>query len=256
MNLELRPSLSMNVEPRLTLEARQQLKLLLTCQERLKDPEFPNAVKGLEGMVDADKILKDKNAIGILIGGLSVDSWRKTNREKLRNHKDVDVMVLNQEIDFGKFEGGVDWWLPSKYGKIVDQLVWANGNNVELNFALRIKGPPFSDYELSRLSGLHIPDPRWIIDAAKLALLRQYAIENPDKTVSEEAADALEQKLEKMFTEKVWGTYPQSRALCQPVKTKFGQNRILSENSSLWYPGFRPEPVALRKAIDKTERVK
>lgn len=258
MNLELRPSLEIKMEPKLKLsiEQKQQLEHILSLLPLIRHPEFPDAARGLEGMMDADKTLKDKNAFGVLIGGLSIDSWRKTSRKKLRDHKDVDVMVLDPERNFDQFEKGVDWWLPEQFGKQANDLVWVNGNNVELNFVVRYQSPRCPSGIPHRLGpGLYIPDPHWVVNATKLALMRQYEVENPDEAIDEEVAGALEEKMEKMFSKKALDAHPQFEALCEPVKSSFDNTRILSyESSSWWYPGQMPKPVALIRPINKAER--
>jgi len=57
----------------LNLSHAQKLafKQLLALKQTLKHPEVPNAKKGLEGMLAADKILKKRYSSGILIGGLA-----------------------------------------------------------------------------------------------------------------------------------------------------------------------------------------
>ncbi len=142
------------------------LKQLLLLEQKLKHPEYPNAVKGFGGMRVAHQILQEREASGVLIGGLSEAVWNQRRKEDdLYKHKDVDVMVLD-DIDVDKFEGGVDWWLP-KRGKItiksefwsmkgVDQQWYANGNGVVLSFGAKKQNqlPP----------GLYIPDSEWVID--------------------------------------------------------------------------------------------
>ncbi len=141
------------------------LKQLFLLEQKLKHPEYPSAVKGLEGMQTAHQILQEKKASGVLIGGLSEAVWnQRRKKEDLYKHKDVDVLVLD-EVDVGKFEGGIDWWL-SERGKItlrsdygsfenVDKQWYANGNGVILSFGA-IKYNPLQP-------GLYIPDSEWII---------------------------------------------------------------------------------------------
>tara|TARA_Y100000031_G_C8164741_1_gene358742 strand:+ start:216 stop:1004 length:789 start_codon:yes stop_codon:yes gene_type:complete len=142
------------------------LKQLLKLELKLKHPEYPNAVKGLEGMQIAHQILQEREASGVLIGGLSEAVWNQRRKEEdLYKHKDVDVLVLDDaEVD--KFEGGVDWWLPergkitlkSDYGSVegVDKQWYVNGNGVVLSFGAQKHDqlPP----------GLYIPDSEWVID--------------------------------------------------------------------------------------------
>lgn len=142
------------------------LKQLLKLELKLKHPEYPNAVRGLEGMQTAHQILQEREASGVLIGGLSEAVWNQRRKEgDLYNHKDVDVMVLD-DVDVGKFEGGVDWWLPeqgkitlkSDYGRVegVDKQWYANGNGAVLSFGAKKQN--------QLAPGLYIPDSEWVID--------------------------------------------------------------------------------------------
>ncbi len=94
------------------------LKQLLLLESKLKHPGYiPSPVKGLEGMQTAHQILQEREAAGVLIGGLAEAVWNQRRKEEdLYKHKDVDVLVLD-DIDINKFYGGVDWWLPEQ-GKI------------------------------------------------------------------------------------------------------------------------------------------
>jgi len=98
---------------------RLYLNQVLEQLQTLRHPEFPNAAKGLDGMLAADSILKSRNSSGVLIGGLCEEVWnQQTKPEDLLKHKDVDVLVLNPEFELQQnFEGGIDWWL-EKQGRI------------------------------------------------------------------------------------------------------------------------------------------
>ena len=150
----------------LRLVQKLALKQLLLLELKLKHPEYPNAAKGLEGMQTAHEILQEKEASGVLIGGLSEAVWNKRRKEEdLYKHKDVDVMVLD-DIDVDKFEGGVDWWLPEQ-GKITiksdngisirgfDKQWYANGNGAVLSFGAKKQN--------QLAPGLYIPDSEWVI---------------------------------------------------------------------------------------------
>ena len=103
------------------------LKQLLLLEQKLKHPEYPNAARGLCGMQIAHQILQEREAPGVLIGGLSEAVWSQRRKEEdLYKHKDVDVMVLD-DVDIGKFEGGVDWWLPER-GKITLKSSYGSGS--------------------------------------------------------------------------------------------------------------------------------
>lgn len=124
-------------------------------------PNFPNPKRGLAGLKEADRILKKKGLVGILIGGLGCDLYSDEAPEdalaKLDTHKDVDVLVLPDKLVevenkiqvrdtskcFKKFEGGIDWWhlrvdienydTPSHYYR--QQRIY-NGNDILSFFVL------------------------------------------------------------------------------------------------------------------------
>lgn len=161
--MELRQTLEQRIY--LNVQQKLALKQLLLLKLELKHPEYPDVVRGLEGMKVADKVLKEKEVAGVLIGGLAEAVWNQRRKiEDLYRHKDVDVMVLG-ETSFDKFEGGVDWWLPQKaristignYTEGERKEQWyENGNGVILSFgAKRVQ-----DLE----PGLYIPDNEWVID--------------------------------------------------------------------------------------------
>lgn len=146
---------------------QQELRLeYLTKQSRinclLKDTveSIPDAKCGLDGMKEADRILKEKGLIGILIGGLGYDLYsNQSSKEalaKLDTHKDVDVLVFTPRSKtddpynppdtskiLKRFEGGVDWWHLTKVEVVQDgndewyqQGFW-NGNGCHSFFSLR-----------------------------------------------------------------------------------------------------------------------
>ena len=161
-------SLGQRMIQRHKLDHQQKLQLstLLELSQKLKHPEFPNAVQGLEGLRVSDKVLKEKNSAGLLIGGLSERVWNyRTKPNDLNKSKDVDVLVLNKEFEVEPFEYGIDWWLPksanikiisdaSSYNK--NQTWYENGNDAFLYFGVR---------EYHQLSpGLYIPSRNFIIN--------------------------------------------------------------------------------------------
>lgn len=139
-------------------QERQETKItagqIYALLQTLKDPEFPQAAKGLDGMLAADRLLREGDATGVLIGGLSEAVWNKRRTAaELAQHKDVDVLVLDHYFRIEEsFEGGVDWWLPeaSRYG-----WRWSNGNDCTLLFGVKKK------QELP--SGLYILSPQSVL---------------------------------------------------------------------------------------------
>ena len=160
MGMELRLSQRLNQE--LTLQQKQELKhqqsqrlsekqeLSLLLRLELRSPAPLEAIRGMEGVIKANEILKEKKRVGILIGGLARKVWERTSGPEDFLRKDVDVLVLEEneednitpQIKYG--EGGIDWWLPGKkFVKYTDrngswvegsQKFYKNINGVILNF--------------------------------------------------------------------------------------------------------------------------
>lgn len=162
MRLELRQT------QRLSHEQRQNLRQLLTLQQTLKHPEFPEARKGLEGIETAHEVLKRRNLRGLLIGGCAEAMWSRSRNETLESHKDVDVMIDARPQDSlpEGFEGGIDWWNPrTERIRIAresgptetEQTWWENDTGVTLSFGIK----PYGD---TLAPGLYIPDRQWLID--------------------------------------------------------------------------------------------
>lgn len=152
----------------LSEDERLEAAGMVQAKKSLRHPEIPGAVRGLEGMSIADKILKDYDATGILIGGLSEAVWYRKETD-LSRHKDVDVLVVG-DTAISRFEGGIDWWLQRN-----DRYV--NGHDIGLLFSVRQK------YELP--AGLYIPDPDWIAD------MRMHEVEGGNDLARETFRDYL-----------------------------------------------------------------
>jgi len=164
---EFRMGLSQRIEQRqrLGFEQKQQLQNLLQLELKLRSPEIPEARKGVEGMRVANHLLEERNAVGVLIGGVASEVWKKgSNLESLAQHKDVDVLVFDDSFELrDPFEGGVDWWLPhhhvfeklvSNYGgRMLNVSVdwFENGFGAKLYYTLHT----ITDEPLS--PGLYIP---------------------------------------------------------------------------------------------------
>lgn len=168
------------------------LNLLLNFRLILKD-QTKTTTKGIDGLREANKILLEKQAAGILIGGLSESIWNKVRRpEHFSRHKDVDVLVLDDCFQTSEYlEGGIDWWLPHK-GKItldngitimhnIETTWYENCNGVILSFTMKGKLNP----------GLHI------VDSSKIIEMRETeARANIDKSVVQ---DGIDQKVFERF---------------------------------------------------------
>jgi len=186
MSMGLSMSMGMYLDQRpvqgLSLDQKLVLKKLLGMRQHLKEPSFPNAAKGLEGMLTAHAMLKDRNSYGVLIGGLAEEVWsQKRKEEDLYKHKDVDVMVINSDFSLSEdFEGGVDWWLPytermttgNVFSRVeADRSSWSNGCNVTLNFGIKQKfmdeysqNPELIEEHYGLNPGLYILRPEEIVN--------------------------------------------------------------------------------------------
>ncbi len=154
---------------KLTQSQKLGLRQLLLLEQKLKHPEFPDAVKGLAGMQIAHQMLQERESTGVLIGGLAEAVWNQQRKEEdLYKHKDVDVMVLDDHFEITEFEGGVDWWLPQK-GKITLQSAYVSAEGVEKKWYKNCNGVILSFGAEKRRPnqlppGLYIPDSEWVLD--------------------------------------------------------------------------------------------
>lgn len=118
---------------------RGPLRLELCCiaQDELSAPTSPDAVSGIEGLRMADQILKELDAVGMLIGGLAKKLWHGvTSDEQLSEHKDVDVLVLSQDCASHpeQWVSGVDWWVCHNPGERP-----TNGSSVGLLWRVQLE---------------------------------------------------------------------------------------------------------------------
>jgi len=154
---------------RLSLQQKHALQLALSLQQKLLAPEPIEAKKGLEGMLTADKMLKERKGVGVLVGSLSSYIWNRNRTEaELAKKKDVDVLVLSPSFKLYKeFEGGIDWWMPHEskmeiqyYGSstLKNQQWWENAASFPLQFEVNMKDGD----ELN--PGLYIPSQRFVKD--------------------------------------------------------------------------------------------
>ncbi|MBI4407127.1 MAG: hypothetical protein HY565_01355 [Candidatus Kerfeldbacteria bacterium] len=232
--MALRLEQSLRQDHRLTHEQRLELKQLLLLRQELQSPAPMEAVKGLEGIGVANKLLQQKGLRGILIGSVAVDIWKTADPSSLSGHKDVDVAVLpidHGDMDFEQFEGGIDWWLPrQEHLEVKEQSSrregtfqwWENGNEVVIGFGLRlsnVKGVP------NIPAGLSIPTPRWL---ANMQYAETLARQDSSKVhVSEGALDGLQRDLEKKVNPKklqLDGVVPLNAFV--PYRFQFGVEKI------------------------------
>jgi hypothetical protein len=178
-------------------EMKVEMKYLMQLLQTLKDPQFPDAAKGLEGIRIGHHILQARNAVGVLIGGLSHAVWNgKRTPEELAAHKDTDILVLSDDFAVGEpFEAGIDWWLPfdetrdirNRYGTIdmnVHLQWWQNCNGVILSYIV--------DQRRSLPPGLYIADPEWVLT---MRTEEAEANINPDQEFSDEVFEMYTNKI-------------------------------------------------------------
>jgi hypothetical protein len=197
----------LRVRPRVkpSYEHRLQFKQLLKLQLELRHPEFPQAIRGLDGMIAADDLLRERDASGLLIGGLSEAVWNaRRTPEQLAEHKDVDVLVFDTDFKLHeRFEKGIDWWLPedrkvtvqgdySRYEMTVRP--YTNGNGVMLHYSVNKR------YSVE--PGLYIPSPPWV---KEMRLAETLASVAASVSIEDEAIDLLEKKIESKMATKVPG---------------------------------------------------
>jgi hypothetical protein len=183
----------------LSYAQRFMLKQLLLLEQRLKHPEYPNMVKGLEGMQKAHQILYERGASGVLIGGLAEAVWNQRRKpEDLYKHKDVDVAVLDESfLLMENFEGGIDWWIPKK-GRVtissdagsiegIEKKWYENGAGVILNFGI--------DKKVDLNPGLYIPSSDWVIDMREYEANANIDYSNVKVELGEEVFEKFREKI-------------------------------------------------------------
>lgn len=118
-------------------EVTHILRYLHKLEQTLIEPPFGgNSIKGLDGMIAADEILKNRQSVGLLAGGLALEIYGQRKKpQDLLKHKDVDVIVLSDNFELTQdFEAGIDWWMPEtkevdyRYG-LKNQRFHRNGND-------------------------------------------------------------------------------------------------------------------------------
>lgn len=165
----------------LTHEQRLMVGHILELRLELREPVFSTPTCGLEGIMTAHRLLKDRNKTGVLIGGVAESVWSQQRTEaELAKHKDVDVLVLSGDQHFEQFEGGIDWWEPvdirfdsirtdSGTMRNITRRFWTNGHRCTLTY--RIEVDPKLDpglYILSpeRTVGIRLAEAEASIDDA------------------------------------------------------------------------------------------
>lgn len=91
--------------------------MTMAKKQPLKSPGPVNATNALDGMVIADKILKEYGVIGLLIGSLAKMIWHGCKEKQLVSANDVDVLVLSSGCKHHpkRYEGDIDWYISHGY---------------------------------------------------------------------------------------------------------------------------------------------
>lgn len=136
----------------------------------LSHPEFPNPLRGIEGIKSAHDYLKEEGISGFLIGGLAESVLSNVSVDYLDRHKDVDVLVedprhdyLSQGHFFNTFGGGIDWWstktgyMTNKRGDYSNGEWYQNANGVVLPYSI------YSERDNKLEPGLYVLPPKFVI---------------------------------------------------------------------------------------------
>jgi len=190
----------------LSNQAKIALKHLMSLEQKLREPGPPYSAKGLVGLRESDELLRQRDAKGILIGGIAEAVWNLRRKpDQLSQHKDVDVMVLDEYFKLTKdFEKGIDWWVPET-GRITirsdvtdyerDKTWWANGNGVVLGFGI--------EQRHNLKPGLYIPSHEWIINMREYEVNANIDYKRINIEIDDEAFDDFRSKLKRKIRTKV-----------------------------------------------------
>ncbi|MGB3113299.1 MAG: hypothetical protein WBC00_01590, partial [Candidatus Omnitrophota bacterium] len=202
--------LQLNLEMAEQLETKLKMKLKqlmgLTIRIEKEDPVPPEAKVGLEGLREADRILKEHGAVGIVIGSTGIDLYNGRKKdEDLEKHSDIDVVVLTAASQlkkpFEKFEGGIDWWFPEElpgnmnikdaHGARVKR-IFVNGNGVFMKAGVEV------DTKLARVklpgSGLYLPARDFAVDLTECTAM---ALVDPEIEVDLATKDRFRRKVDR-----------------------------------------------------------
>lgn len=143
----------------MTLELRQDIRMDINIKQKISQyllhdashPDIPDATKGVEGLIAADKYLKQIGACGIVIGSMakllshsprSLDIADDEYRNIFESQKDVDIIVLSDKditSKVNRFQEGIDWWYPvrKKFASAagnIEETVFVNGHGIVLKY--------------------------------------------------------------------------------------------------------------------------
>lgn len=167
---EQQKKLAMAAKRECDRSARRTAEQVVAAEDALKHPDFPEALRGVEGLEEGDKILRERGEVGVLIGGLAEAIWNSKNSpEDLAMHKDVDILITRQPWvreakptkDFENFNHGIDWWIPQidqgqETGRMINSW-WQNGHGIVLPYKIELT-PRFEGS-----SGLYLPGPEFAL---------------------------------------------------------------------------------------------
>ena len=180
----------------LSKSQRQELKLVL--RQELGHPDFPDALKGFDGMILADNVLKNQESVGLLVGSLSKSVWNnRTKEEDLEKHYDTDVLVMDENFDS---ELGIDWFLPKTEiirggmlaGDIEEQVTYFQN---KYNYI--VPGSVSQNPMISLEPGLYIPGRDFVVDGYVSAYLQKSGLGGLDHYVDEDVIDMVRKNVEK-----------------------------------------------------------
>lgn len=234
------------LEAELEKKRENQLKYLVSVFERARHPEIPKALRGMEGIARSDSMLRERNAVGILIGGLAASAWNeRSDYEALAKHKDVDVLVITPEFHISQnFEGGIDWWLWSTYQdeeKKKQGIRWRSSpGRIKLKFGVSYN-PAQEEKPLP--SGLYIPNSDWIIQMRRIEAEAYFKEEHPDEAIDDSVWEEWEEWMRKRFPFLFSSVPPRSptQYLAKPMRehifeTDDHNTRIIAPNARLFLP--------------------
>jgi hypothetical protein len=110
--------LALTTDQQLTLIQYGRLQLLelfrLTQNFGIVKYDDLKAALGIDALLRADKLLKDRKAVAVIVGSVATDLWRKRATDQhLKKHGDIDIVVLSDGLELTDiYEEGYDWLLP------------------------------------------------------------------------------------------------------------------------------------------------
>jgi hypothetical protein len=120
------------------------LETTITLQLTLNEAEAPpDAARGIEGLREADHILREHRTLGLLIGSVAKHIWLGIDDiDDLSEHRDIDIVILSSSCDHHpkQWEGGIDWWVRHSITEAP-----TNGTGHILRYLFSLEPPAFSN---------------------------------------------------------------------------------------------------------------